>query len=254
MGLCVINRFLVAANSHSGVSALASSSGVPLDEQGSILPSLLSSGNNGDKQQQQQQKQQQEQQKLRAKQGVLSPRIFMVQVTPDRTKDYNAFMNAAFAAVKANIPVDGCFLKKPDQKPSSQQQSQQNPQNQNVNVSTDTSVFLEQTCDRTNGIFLNPHPNAQCSGGLLEIFTTAFLPSISTRFGLSLPKSKQVNFRARCFQTGESVDQAYVCNLCLSIFKNRPIGTCPTCGATVLIKTDESPDKDQNSNKKQRIS
>jgi DNA-directed RNA polymerase subunit RPC12/RpoP len=33
------------------------------------------------------------------------------------------------------------------------------------------------------------------------------------------------------------VDRAYVCNLCLSIFRDRPpAGTpCPTCEATILV-------------------
>lgn len=83
---------------------------------------------------------------------------------------------------------------------------------------------------------MNPKPNTQCSGGLLEILMTGFLPPVSTRLGLNLPQSKQVNFRARCFQTGESVDKAHVCNLCLSIFKDRPKGECPTCGANILVK------------------
>lgn len=227
---------MVAAHAQTGVSALLTSSDTPLDEQGSILPSLFASNSNGPNDNAKTTKEQIEQQKRRARQGIL-PRIFIVQVTPDRTKDYNAFMNAAFAALKANIPVDGCFLKKPDVKQSQRTQQSSAAANANSNpVPTDTSIFLEQTCDRTNGIFMNPNPNAQCSGGLLEIFTTAFLPALSTRLGLSLPKSKQVNFRARCFKTGESVDKAHVCNLCLSIFKDRPAGECPTCGAKVLAK------------------
>jgi len=257
---------MVAANSQSGVSALANSTGVPLDEQGSIVPSLLSSSSSSSQSNSKQKRQQSQQQKQRARQGVLSPRIFMIQVTPDRTKDYNAFMNAAFAALKANIPVDGCFLKKPDQKPSQHQQQlqHQNPHsksNHNTNtqstpVPTDTSVFLEQTCDRTNGIFMNPKPNTQCSGGLLEILITAFLPPLSTRLGINLPQSKQVNFRARCFQTGESVDKAFVCNLCLSIFKDRPEGKCPTCGAEILggVKVaDRKKSSSGGGNKKRKV-
>ncbi len=54
---------------------------------------------------------------------------------------------------------------------------------------------------------------------------------------MNLPRLHSVDFRARCFESGESVDVAEVCNLCLSVFKVRPGERCWTCGAWVRRKT-----------------
>jgi len=147
--------------------------------------------------------------------GSLSPRIMIVQASDDRTRDYNAFMNCVFAAIKEGITIDGCFI------PSG------------MDGHATSSVFLEQVCDRTNGAFLAPGRGAQMGGKLLQVLLTLFLSPISTRRHLNLLSPNKVDFRAKCFITGESVDIAYVCNQCLSIFKEPPKIQCPTCEAHV---------------------
>jgi len=94
----------------------------------------------------------------------------------------------------------------------------------------------EQACDRTNGLFLAPPGPAQALGALTEVLTTVFLSPLSVRNNLNLPLLQKVDFRSRCFETGETVDIAHVCNQCLSIFKNKPNENCPTCGAFVYIE------------------
>ena len=66
---------------------------------------------------------------------------------------------------------------------------------------------------------------------------SVFLPPSSTRMGMNLPRLTDVDFRARCFETGESINVAQVCNQCLSIFKERPRESCLTCGAKVRRKS-----------------
>ena len=201
LGLCTINRFLVAAN--GGVSALASEASAfwKRQEDDGVL-SLISSSK-----------------KKSSKTGpsAWSPRILVVQASHDRSHDYNAIMNCAFAATKYNIVIDGCYI------PSG--------------ISTDvkSSAFLEQTCDRTGGVFLAPSGAAQVEGALTEVMLSVFLSPPSIRSALNLPTINKVDFRARCFDTGESVDMAFVCNQCLSIFKNRPTEYCPTCGADIKV-------------------
>ena len=206
--LCVINRFMVA--SHSGVSALVTEDMLRRQEDEGIL-ALLSSSDPNNKV-----KTEQEEQHRRAR-GVSSPRILIVQVTEDRTRDYNAFMNCTFAAKKAKVTIDGCFI------PSG------------IHAEPKSSSFLEQACDRTQGVFLAPPGPAQALGALTEVMISVFLSPISARKYLNLPALNKVDFRSRCFETGESLDIAHVCNQCLSIFKNKPKDKCPTCNATVYV-------------------
>lgn len=148
--------------------------------------------------------------------GMFSPRILIVQASEDCSLDYNAFMNCVFAAIKKDVVIDGCFL------PSITKDCPK------------TSTFLEQACDRTGGVFSKPAGGAQIAGGLTEIFMTVFLPPLGIRKELNLPKVNKVDFRARCFETGVSLDMGMVCNLCLSIFAEEPRdGYCWTCGAKI---------------------
>jgi transcription initiation factor TFIIH subunit 3 len=55
-----------------------------------------------------------------------------------------------------------------------------------------------------------------------------------------LPALTKVDFRARCFETADIVDQAFVCNLCLSLFRDRPSDRCPTCDAAIYVGPDMS--------------
>jgi len=149
---------------------------------------------------------------IRAARGVPSSRILVLQATSDRTKDYNALMNCTFAAAKGEILIDGCFFPMGVGK-------------------KETSTFLEQACDRTGGVYLAPTGAAQVEGALTQVLVSVFLPSNQARKQMNLPALTEVDFRSRCFETGESVDIAYVCNSCLSIFKRKPAERCHTCGA-----------------------
>ena len=214
LALCLINRFLVATQTGVGVSAVRSEHFVRPDDGGVLA--MIGGGDNAS-----------ESKKNNKKANAWSPRILLVQASDDRSRDYNAFMNCAFAAVKHNIVVDGCFI------PSGR------------GGASTSSPFLEQACDLTGGVFLAPSGLAQVGGALTEVLMSVFLAPRFIRSSLNLPTINKVDFRARCFETGESVDTAFVCNQCLSIFKKKPKEQCPTCQADIKMPS-------SNSNKKQR--
>jgi len=199
MALCTINRFLVAS-SGGGVTALSHEHYLNRNDDEGVVALM---GNDSSKKKNKQQQP-----------SAWSPRIMLIQASEDRSRDYNAFMNCAFAAVKQNIVVDGCFLSSGGNKAS--------------------SAFLEQACDLTGGVFLAPSGAAQVGGALTEVMLSVFLAPIGCRSQLNLPALNKVDFRARCFETANIVDMAFVCNQCLSIFSNKPKGHCPTCQAKIL--------------------
>lgn len=205
LALCNVNRFLVANN--GGVSALLTDNAALFRKDDDGVVSLMG----GSKR------------KKTAKAGAWSSRIIMVQASNDRSKDYNAFMNCAFAAVKHNVVIDGCFI------PS------------NMGKDPKNSSFLEQACDRAEGVYLAPSGMAQVGPALTEILFAIFLAPRGARTGLNLPAINKVDFRARCFETGETVSMAYVCNQCLSIFKACPKDFCQTCGADILASKRAEP-------------
>ena len=209
MALCTVNRFMVASN--GGVSAL--SSGGPArrgDDEGVLAlmggdgPSRPSDGG----------------------EGRPCARALVIQASPDRTSDYNALMNCAFASSKSSVVIDGCFI------PSGLRDEPR------------TSPVLRQVVDLTGGVYLAvPSGAAQVGGALGEVLAAAFLPPPRLRGLMNLPESDDVDFRARCFSTGRAVDVAWVCNQCLSIFAERPEDSCPTCGASVLAGGGEGTSK-----------
>lgn len=203
IALCNVNRFMVANN--GGVSALHTSSELFRKDDDGIVSLMGGSKRKSSK-----------------KAGSWSSRILVVQASNDRSKDYNAFMNCTFAAIKHNIVVDGCFI------PSGLQKDPKN------------SSFLEQACDRADGVYLAPSGMAQVGPSLTEILFTIFLAPRGARASLNLPAVNKVDFRARCFETGETVSMAYVCNQCLSIFKTKPKEFCTTCGADILSKKSQN--------------
>jgi len=201
ISLCLINRFLVAAN--AGVSALQDSHiwhRGNADDEG-VLSALGGGGSKSSK---------------TRKARAWSPRILLVQASDDRAGDYNALMNCAFACKKLQVVVDGCFIPSPRGDKS--------------------SAFLEQTCDLTGGLFLAPSGAAQSNKALTEVLLSVFLPPRSCRSKMNLPAINKVDFRARSFDTGEIVDMAFVCEKCLSIFKNKPQGRCKTCDAEIQAR------------------
>lgn len=208
LGLCLINRVMKSAT--AGSSLLEENSLFRRKEDegilGMISAKLNKEGENATKFAAEQRLAQ------RRARGMLSPRMLIVQASEDCTLDYNAFMNCVFAAIKNDVVIDGCFLSSPNM--------------------PETSTFLEQATDRSGGVYSKPKGTAQIFGGLTEVLMTVFLPPLGIRNDLNLPKVTEVDFRARCFETGESLDMGFVCNLCLSIFKNEPSGDyCLTCGA-----------------------
>jgi len=140
-----------------------------------------------------------------------SPRLFVVQASPDRAQDYNAMMNAVFCSKKLNVTWDACFL----------------------SGSKGDSSILQQACDLTGGVYLSPTGAAQVGTALTEVLMSVFLPSLESRQLLNLPSVRAVDFRAQAFDSAELVDMAFVCNQCLSIYKKCPKEYCPTCGADI---------------------
>mmetsp|Transcript_8542 Transcript_8542/g.14187 ORF Transcript_8542/g.14187 Transcript_8542/m.14187 type:complete len:364 (+) Transcript_8542:87-1178(+) len=202
MALCNVNRFLVANG--GGVSAVPSDSSALFRKDDDGVVSLMGGASKKRK---------------TGKAGAWSSRILIVQASNDRSQDYNAFMNCAFAAMKHNVVLDGCFI------PSNN--AQKDPMN---------SSFLEQACDRADGVYLAPSKRAQVGAALTEILFSIFLAPRSSRSSLNLPAIHKVDFRARCFDTGATVSMAHVCNQCLSIFQHLPKDYCPTCGAEIIVK------------------
>jgi transcription initiation factor TFIIH subunit 3 len=200
MALCLVNRFLVAVK--AGVSALHDDHHVwkrgNADDEGVIT----AIGAGGKK-------------KSSRKARAWSPRVLLIQASEDRPSDYNAIMNCAFAAVKHQVVVDGCFI---------------------PGAGSKSSAYLEQACDLTGGLFLAPSGGAQANKTLTEVLLSVFLSPRSCRSRLNLPAINKVDFRARSFDTGEIVDTAFVCNQCLSIFQKKPHGRCPTCDAEIRSK------------------
>ena len=217
--LCVMNRLFLAAQS-GGVSALHNEHYLNrVDDQGVVA--LMKNGSSSSSNNSNRNK----------KTSAWSPRILLIQASQDRARDYNAFMNCAFAANKNDITVDGCFL---------------------ADSASSSSAFLEQVCDLTGGVFSAPSGMAQIGGALTEVLLSVFLAPLDTRQSLHLPALNKVDFRARCFETATIVDMAYVCNQCLSIFRHKPVtsgpsgGYCPTCKAKIHATDSSSKRKRQS--------
>jgi len=207
LALCCINRFLVATRTGVGVSAVQSEHFLGGSGNDGGVLAMIGGGDSSNK-------------KKPKKANAWSPRILLVQASEDRSRDYNAFMNCAFAAVKHNVVVDGCFI----------------PSGGGPSAPT-SSAFVEQACDLSSGVFLAPSGAAQVGGALTEVLMSVFLAPRSCRASMNLPSINKVDFRARCFETGEVVDSAFVCNQCLSIFKKNPKDFCPTCQAAIMVNS-----------------
>jgi transcription initiation factor TFIIH subunit 3 len=214
LALCILNRFQISRG--NGAADGEENSLLHRKEDTGILSMIASSQSNQTSSESQADAAMEQRLAQRRARGMLSPRILILQATEDATRDYNAFMNCVFCANKQDIVIDGCFIGSGRPKMA------------------ETSSFLEQACDRTGGVFAKPKGLSQIGGILTEVFLTVFLPPLGIRKHMNLPKVNTVDFRARCFETGESLDMGLVCNLCLSIFKREPKdGCCLTCGAII---------------------
>lgn len=144
--------------------------------------------------------------------NMLHSRILIITVSPahDLAHQYIPIMNSIFACQRLSIPIDICQIPTP-------------------NAPSSSTVFLQQACDATKGIYI-PMTTAT-SGGLLQYLMMAFLPTQSSRLHLVLPTRVDVDFRAACFCHRRVVDIGFVCSICLSIFCSVPEnGDCLTCG------------------------
>lgn len=179
--------------------------------------------------------------------ATLSSRILILSVSGDLAAQYIPVMNAIFAAQRQRVPID--VLK----------------------LAGDT-VFLQQACDSTGGIYLDPSSykpppdqaeqqkqkpqvngktpapgakearHASASGtlqGLLLHLLHPLLPDPYARRALVPPADAAVDFRAACFCHRNVVDIGYVCSVCLSIFCE-PLAdaVCLTCATSLVLPRD----------------
>ncbi|KAF1989284.1 transcription factor Tfb4 [Aulographum hederae CBS 113979] len=178
----------------------------------------------------------------------LTSRILIVSVSGDLASQYIPVMNAIFAAQRLRIPID--VLK----------------------LAGDT-VFLQQACDATGGIYMNPSgdktnqksedvemtdigdgnghangaPPSHLQGnpqGLLQYLMLAYLPDPFICRMLIPPTTSFVDFRSACFCHRRVIDIGYVCSVCLSIFCDEGMallageggeGRCLTCGTRLSL-------------------
>lgn len=131
----------------------------------------------------------------------MKARIMIISVSDDTTLPYISMMNTIFAAQKMKVSIDVCKL-------------------------GETSIFLQQTCDATNGVYINiKHP-----AGLIQYLCNALFIEPLLRPVMVLPTNTSVDFRASCFVSNKVVDIGYVCSVCLCILSMVPADEkCPTC-------------------------
>lgn len=131
----------------------------------------------------------------------MKARIMIISVSDDTTLPYISMMNTIFAAQKMKVSIDVCKL-------------------------GETSIFLQQTCDATNGVYIDiKHPT-----GLIQYMSNALFIEPLLRPIMVLPTNTSVDFRASCFVSNKVVDIGYVCSVCLCILSMVPVDEkCPTC-------------------------
>mmetsp|Transcript_40538 Transcript_40538/g.108498 ORF Transcript_40538/g.108498 Transcript_40538/m.108498 type:complete len:288 (-) Transcript_40538:124-987(-) len=147
----------------------------------------------------------------RAKQAnpALSCRVLVLQAARDLDSEYNTIMNCVFAAQKLGVVVDTCVL------------------------SREPSTFMQQAADQTGGAHVHLQKGKDAPAQpLLQQLLMAFLPSADERRVLQLPHATSIDLRAACFCHQKTVETAFVCSVCLSIFCERH-AQCPTCSTEV---------------------
>uniref|UniRef100_A0A6U0YPM0 RNA polymerase II transcription factor B subunit 4 n=1 Tax=Rhizochromulina marina TaxID=1034831 RepID=A0A6U0YPM0_9STRA len=148
----------------------------------------------------------------RRRDPTMSLRVLIIQASPDYDSEYNAVMNCTFACQTMGCMVDSCLL------------------------AEDPSNLLQQATDLTGGAYTH-----LCEPGppVLQQLLLAFLPSTSERAILKLPVPSTVDYSASCFDYNCKVDQAYVCSVCLAIYRDMP-AVCPTCQSPVRNSSQKS--------------
>ncbi|CAI8504815.1 RNA polymerase II transcription factor B subunit 4 [Pichia kudriavzevii] len=141
--------------------------------------------------------------KLQTEEDTLNmkARIMVISVSGDNTLPYVSMMNTIFAAQKMKVSIDVCKLGQ-------------------------SSIFLQQTSDATNGVYIDiKHPS-----GLIQYLSNALFIEPMLRPLIVLPTNTTIDFRASCFVTNQVVDIGYVCSVCLCIISMVPNDEmCPTC-------------------------
>lgn len=195
-----------------------------------------------------------------ARGNPLQSRILLVSASPstDLAHQYIPIMNAIFACQRLSIPID--ILQLPLPLTPTSQPSQPQPQRQKSasasaqgtsppTASTNSTVFLQQAADATDGIFIpvelpsaassstTSSSAASSSQAFLTYLLLSFLPSPTTRSRhFILPTRIDVDFRAACFCHRDVVSIGFVCSICLSIFCSVPDnGDCLTCGTHLNV-------------------
>lgn len=131
----------------------------------------------------------------------MKARVMIISVSGDNTLPYVSMMNTIFAAQKMKVSLDVCKL-------------------------GEKSIFLQQTSDATNGVYIDiKHPS-----GLIQYMSSALFIEPLLRPIVVLPTNTSVDFRASCFVSNKVVDIGYVCSVCLCILSMVPSDErCPTC-------------------------
>ena len=170
-----------------------------------------------------------------SKSGALQSRILLLTASPstDLAHQYIPIMNSIFACQRLRVPIDICQI-------TPNLPTGDALDNTPQNISSTSTVFLQQASDATKGIYIHLPPallsTPAASQALLTYLLTAFLPSPQSRTHLILPTRIDVDFRAACFCHRRIVDIGFVCSICLSIFCSVPDeGICLTCGTSLTL-------------------
>ena len=132
-----------------------------------------------------------------------SRRILVVAPGAGTEGAYVPLLNCAFAARDAGVTIDVVTA-----------------------APAEETVFLQQVAHETKGAFA-PLTRISVKSPLQHLFLCAG-PSASARDVLAPPLQKGVDLRASCMLTGERLSLAFVCFVCLSVFRDRH-DECPIC-------------------------
>ena len=134
-------------------------------------------------------------------------RLLLLKLADDDAAQYNATMNGIFAASRYGVVVDAASLAA---KPSS---------------------LMKQAAHLTGGVFLHVAP-AKLDQLLASALAT-FAADAACRKSLNLPFLEEADFRVSCFccSPPNTLDRAWVCTVCLSVYCSQDKGPCPCTAA-----------------------
>lgn len=132
-----------------------------------------------------------------------SRRILLVAPGTGTEGAYVPLLNCAFAARDAGVTIDVVTA-----------------------APADDTVFLQQVAHETKGAFA-PLTRISVKSPLQHLFLCAGASALA-RGVLAPPLQKGVDLRASCMLTGERLSLAFVCFVCLSVFRDKH-DECPIC-------------------------